>query len=326
MRKLKKHLKRVLFVILSIFLSLHIIPYMLPLPIDSGKLFPPFDESRYMVIDGIKLHHRSWFPESLHSSSKFVLLVHGMGGSTFSWRKQVLSLEQAGHIVVSVDLPGFGYSDRARGFKHSQANRAELLWTFLDQFSQEHNFEIVPKWTLIGHSMGAGVITEMALQQPDHTDSLVFVGPAVSILESRFTDLLRYPPAGRWFAVLMRYVFINQLSVQALLGSAYGRIPAPEETTGYLMPFLWPGTEHAFLDIATTSTQTEVSDLENLNKTCIPVLAIWGEKDSWVPADNADDLGKLIQNLTLIKLPDAHHCPMETAEERFNDLILNWLE
>jgi pimeloyl-ACP methyl ester carboxylesterase len=70
-----------------------------------------------------------------------ILLIHGLGGSTFSFRNNAEALSSAGYNVIAVDLPAFGYSDRKRNIDHSQDNRARLLWLMIEEIEQNNEFE-----------------------------------------------------------------------------------------------------------------------------------------------------------------------------------------
>ncbi|MGM0415040.1 MAG: alpha/beta fold hydrolase, partial [Bacillota bacterium] len=121
----------------------------------------PYANSNFVEINGIVLHYRIDKAVNDQSAGK-ILMVHGMGGSTYCWRENIKSLNQNGFHVIRVDLPAFGFSDRQPGLNHTAENRADWLWSLLDyldteQFSEKEN------WVLIGHSMGGKTIAEMEL-------------------------------------------------------------------------------------------------------------------------------------------------------------------
>jgi hypothetical protein len=72
----------------------------------------PFNNSHFITVDELKLHYRLWNVEEENIRGN-VLMVHGFGGSTFSWEQVADSLQQLGYRAVAVDVPPFGYSDRA---------------------------------------------------------------------------------------------------------------------------------------------------------------------------------------------------------------------
>lgn len=300
-----------------VIIVISLLPYLIPLPKPDGVQNRIFDNSRYATVDGTSLHYRVW--ESSRPIGK-ILLVHGLAGSTFSFRMNIQPLVDAGYRVVAVDLPGFGYSSRARKMNHSQETRADLLWDLLDKLDVEYADN--GKWHLLGHSMGAGTVTAMTFEQEARVESLIYVDGAVVPGSGRNIAALAYPPVQRWFQVVGRYVLLTESRIRQLLGSAYGSPATDEDLIGYLAPLKQPGTEGTFVDMVMTSSEI---DQDQLGKIKVPVTGIWGANDTWVPVGNAHELEKLMQGFKLHIVADAWHCPMETKPEAFNEILLGAL-
>ncbi|MFO7611974.1 MAG: alpha/beta hydrolase [Clostridia bacterium] len=318
-------IKKILVIVLAVILGLQILPFLIPLYGGGEMEILPFDDSGRISLDDVSIHYIYRPSEGSGLKAGNILLVHGMGGSTFSWRSQVGALAGSGYDVVAVDLPGFGYSSRDAGFDHSQSNRAELLWEFLDAFMAEQGVGSDEEWILAGHSMGGGTITEMALQDSRRTQAIVYVDAAVISSTNRGVAIMEYPPAVRWIQVGLRYLFLREPRLKSFLESAYGREPTDEETAGYSRPLMISKTEKTLVDMVRTSTSTTRESLWTLNDTRIPVLSIWGGQDAWVPVDDAYALRFILNSMTLEIIEDAGHCPMETHPAPFNQILLDWL-
>ena len=78
-----------------------------------------------------------------------ILLLHGFGASSYSWRFLGPSLAE-NHRVIMIDLKGYGLSDRPRDQKYSVSDQADIVADFI---RQQDSQEMV----LIGHSMGGMV-------------------------------------------------------------------------------------------------------------------------------------------------------------------------
>lgn len=315
-------IKRILKVLLVLVICVSVLPYLIPIPKPDGSQVKPFENSSYTSIEDVSLHYRVWEPTVLPENPvmKKILLVHGLAGSTFSFRQNIDALLQEGYLVVAVDLPGFGYSDRTRGISHSQENRAQLIWKFLSKIDQEYKNE--GKWNLLGHSMGAGTITAMALSEQNRVAKLIYVDGAVLPDKTRNSLLLSYPPVQRWFQVLGRYVLLKEDRMGKLLESAYGRPVTAEEVKGYLDPLKRPGSEGAFIDMIMSSTQIDESRLKEIS---VPVIGIWGEKDTWVSVQNGYKLEKMMPNFKLYVIDGAGHCSMETHWQEFDKILVDGL-
>ncbi len=310
-------MKKVFLYIVILFALLSMIPYLIPPQQLSGNRRElAYPNSNFSEAGEIELHYRYWGDNG--GEERNILLVHGFGASTFSWRYTAPYLEAAGYRVIAVDLPGFGFSERKKGLEHSADARAELLWLLLDLLDPGE------KWHLIGHSMGGATVMAMALQQPDRVNSLTLAAGALAVFEpSVWNALLKYPPLGRWFRVLGTRFLLNEKRVEMLLSSAYGRQPSGEEIQGYYLPLKLEETDAVLVDLINTAP---VPLLDRVGSLTLPVLCIWGEDDTWIPLERGRELVSLIEGAELVVLPAEGHCPMETSPDLFNRELLLFLE
>ena len=321
---MKKGIKRVLTILLAAFLLLSLLPYLFPL--SDAKLSPiptPYAESQYREVDGLDLHYRIFTPD--HTPKGKLLFIHGLGGSTFSWRENMTFFQDEGYLVIAVDLPGFGYSSKASGINHSQARRSQMIWSLLDLVDEDLD-ELTTnlQWTLLGHSMGGGTATAMAIDRPSDTKSLVLVDGAVFENQpSSVSALLAYAPLARGVAVIFDRILLSAKRIDSFLTSAYGRPATLEEIDGYLTPLKEPGTPKVALDLVKTSKNVPVEGVQNND---VPILALWGQEDTWVPLSDAEKIQDLIPRTEIVSISGAYHCPMETHSELFNDELLMFLE
>lgn len=278
-----------------------------------------FDNSHFVEIDGIHLHYRLWQPiES--SDCGNVLLVHGLGGSTFSWRNVVDFLVKEGYSVVAVDLPGFGLSQRKPAVSQSNENRANLIWGLIE------NIELDGSWHLIGHSLGGGVVATMGLQKPIEVATITLVA---GLIDNRNRSIFSLFSKFRFFRIVTaKFIdrfFLSRKRIKSFLTSAYGRKPTTEELEAYYKPLQ---LEYTYLTLSNLfkrySSDEDLS--EKLNEIRVPVLGLWGSDDDWVPVSKGEQIIKEITNARLIVIEGAKHCPMETHSEIFNRYLLNFLE
>lgn len=279
----------------------------------------PYSNSHFITVDELKLHYRLWNVEQENIRGN-VFMVHGFGGSTFSWEQVADSLQQLGYRAVAVDVPPFGYSDRAPRQNQSVTYRAALFNAFLSQqFPGE-------KWHLAGHSMGGAIVQGMAILYPENFVSVNFVGAALfsSINEgsSHIPFFLRIPGVSAFLGNLAEEWFITSERVEGFLVSAYGQQPTHQQLNAYLKPLSIPGTATAILNAVRFSNEIhelQASDLE------IPAIAIWGAEDSWVPVDSRRKMIAQMENLKLVFIDDAGHNPTETHFSQFMVIYLDFL-
>ncbi|MGZ6964565.1 MAG: alpha/beta fold hydrolase, partial [Acidimicrobiia bacterium] len=95
-----------------------------------------------------------------------ILLVHGMAGSSSTWRHVMPALAER-FTVVAPDLPGHGASAKPRS-DYSLGALADSLRDLLVALGHE-------RATLAGRSLGGGVAMQFAYQFPDRCERLVLV-------------------------------------------------------------------------------------------------------------------------------------------------------
>ncbi|ADH97840.1 alpha/beta fold hydrolase [Salisediminibacterium selenitireducens] len=292
-----------------------ILPFLIPVSEQDGfAQDTPFEDSAFAEVDGVWLHYRISEPEEAEEAET-VLFVHGLGGSTYSWRYQVEPFTEAGYRVIRVDLPVFGYSDRQRGLEHSMANRSMWLWGLLDELETEEVH-------LAGHSMGGGVITQMALDEPERIRSLIYVAGAV-YNEPRSSFILDFPPVQRGIEVIAPRIAFTEARIRGILDSAYGQPVNDELVHAYLDTFNVQGTPGAWVDLLRSTTSV---DTERLHELGHPALLLWGEDDSWVSVQEGEMLRDALPNASMAVLEGSGHMPMETDYPWFNDHVIAFLD
>ena len=286
-------------------------------------LYPPerpFAESRFATFGGISLHYRTWTPAG--DTLGKVLLLHTTGASTVSYRLLGPELAAAGYAVLAVDLPGFGYSDRAPDFVHTAENRSGLLWTLVDRVDTEPNaFPPADTWVLLGHGMGGHVVTQMTLDRPSRVRGMVLVATEITgtIRPGRFT----------WFAPtrwILRSWLENALytraGVEELLTDAYGRRATDEEIDLYAAPLVRQGMPRAYVRYARTVGSMRF----NLESIEVPVLVARGELDRQVRPDRVDAAATRLRDAQAVVIPGAGHLPMETHPVETGEALVRWME
>ncbi|MEM8907489.1 MAG: alpha/beta hydrolase [Bacteroidota bacterium] len=109
-------------------------------------------------------HHQQW-----------ILFVHGAGGSTRTWKRQIEKLGE-GYNLLIVDLPGHGknagYSYPVDHYSFSFI--AEKVWEVVDHLQ-------IDKVHLVGISLGTIICLQMRLLRPQRVSSVVMPGAIVRL-------------------------------------------------------------------------------------------------------------------------------------------------
>jgi pimeloyl-ACP methyl ester carboxylesterase len=312
MRKFFKRVGYTFFILLVLVMAL---PFFFSVTQQSlAADFKPFPESKFALIDDVRYHFREW---NSSGSKGNILFVHGFSGSTFSWRRNIDTLIDADYRVLAIDLPPFGYSDRNTEINFSATANGLRIWKLLDSLDTR-------KWTVVGHSMGAGVVTAMAAMRPARTQSLILVD-GVYFGEQGGSKLISFVAnrsvTKRWAEVIGKHFFYNQKKFTDLLTSAYSAPADSLAAAGYLQPFLIKGTASGILSMVNSK---EIVNL-NLDKLTMPIQIIWGTNDTWVSSQSGQSFMKRFPDSEFIFIDGAGHCPMETHAPQFNVALLEFL-
>jgi pimeloyl-ACP methyl ester carboxylesterase len=263
-------------------------------------LTSPFENGRFVLIDGVQLHVRDWKNADPTSSACPVLLVHGFAGSSFSFRELAPALQKNGHSVLSVDLPGYGYSER----KPFEGTAAAALWQLIEREQPEK------KWCLLGHSMGAKLVGQMAALKPSGVQAIVYAdGSPLQSSAGRKKWFARSSLVRKTTVKWVETFYLKEKKFASVLSTAYGRQPSAEEVTGYFQPLLLPNTtDTVFGGYAKKwSEDTKPEQIQT-----IPSLIVWGEKDTWIKPEVGKTLAKHLKQHEFLLVKGAAHCPIET--------------
>ena len=280
----------------------------------------PFPNSRYADIQQLNMHYRQW--PALTALRGHVVLVHGFCGSTFSWRHNIEALQEAGFEVLAVDVPPYGYSDRAPRVNHSPSFQADLIWKLIDQLYPERQ-----KWSLIGHSLGGAIIGAMAARRQSQTSHVIFVDGIMKHVGAGAKPFYKWL-LGSFYVqtgaeVAGKLHFFRPKVFYRLLQTAYGQSPDSIAVAGYLTPLKIKKTASRIFDMAAFSVATfEYAEVDVL----CPALVIWGERDTWIPRSAGEQMHRLLPDSEFHIIKGAAHCPMETHARIFNQLVLDFLK
>jgi 2-hydroxy-6-oxonona-2,4-dienedioate hydrolase len=283
----------------------------------------PFENSYFTVIDSLRIHYRTWNTEIKKPKGK-VLLIHGFCGSTFCWRYNYDTLVSAGYMVVAIDLPGFGYSERSAKLNQSQSNRARMIWELISAIDPQST----SKWNIVGHSMGGGTAEAVALMKPERTQSLTILDGMIFIKNTnvnvRVVGLVNHPVYKEILLSYTEHRYLSFSNFRRQLKGTYGFLPDTLTVNAYLAPLQIEGTAETVVNLLANSGEIQELDARGLSQ--LPVLVIWGKKDHTIRLSNGKKLKRAVPSIELEVIPDAHHMAMETHPEMFNAMLIEFLD
>jgi pimeloyl-ACP methyl ester carboxylesterase len=256
-------------------------------------------------------------------SGKPVLLLHGFGASSYTWRHVEPALAAAGHRVLTVDLKGFGLSDKPMDEDYSIFDQAALISRFIDQMK-------LKDVTIVGHSLGGGVTLVLALDKDrkkrKRISRIVLID---SIAYSQNIpiafSILRTPVLGK---ISSRLVPLD-IQIRVALRLAYYDNSKFDnrDVKQYVDPLKEKGSRHAMIQTARKILPENLPELSNRYKTIkIPALIIWCDHDKVIKPTIGLRLHNDLPNSTFRVLRECGHMPQEEKPQQTIRLIQDFLK
>ena len=248
-----------------------------------------------------------------------VILLHGIGSSVETWAYNISVLAQH-HRVYAVDLVGAGRSDKPPA-TYSLTYLAQFVKDFMDALSIECA-------SLIGNSLGGGVVLEFALNFPGKVEKLVLVNSLGLGKEITLTlRLATLPFVGRLFkptrsgtALALKQSVYDSTLISNDWVELYYQIAT--------LPRAWEavvGLIKTNIDLFGVRTEIYNTIVDRLPTITAPTLVLWGQQDRILPVTHAAVATKGLPNARVhIFDPCGHWSQVEHSEE-FNTLVLEFL-
>lgn len=235
-----------------------------------------------------------------------VLLVHGFGASTYSWRKVMPDIARS-RRAIALDLSGFGYTERPRDpERYSRDGQVALILGLLDALGIERAH-------LVGHSYGGALSLALAARHPDRVRSLLLLDSAAPTYPNdRRTRL-----AGiRWLnGLFLRSVALREKGVRRALQASVSddSLVTPKLVAAYLDRLRIEGISHAYYGL--TAPVRNPGEAVELGKITAPTLVIWGAEDRLIPLEDGRQATARIPGARFEVFEQTGHMPMEERPE-----------
>jgi pimeloyl-ACP methyl ester carboxylesterase len=253
-----------------------------------------------------------------------LLLIHGLTGSSTTWREVMPALAER-FTVVAPDLLGHGESAKPRGDYSlgAFASGARDLLVALG----------IERATVVGHSLGGGVAMQMAYQFPGRCERLVLVSSgglgrevhailrAVSLPGSELVlPVVLAPQVQRVLASVAGAV--ARLGFRPTVRNAeIWRSYAGLTETGGRTAFVH--TVRSVIDV--TGQRVSARDRLYLAQE-MPALIVWGDRDRIIPVAHAHATHELIPGSTLRIVEGAGHFLPFEAPEPFLEALVGFID
>lgn len=283
---------------------------------------------RWLTVDGQLVNTIELGPETTRDVQPLVF-VHGLSGCWENFLEQLPVMARE-HRLVTLDLPGFGYSPMPSQ-KITISGYARLLDALLGQLG-------IDAAAVVGNSMGGFIAAELAITFPHRVERLVLVSAAgistrepLAGISPRLATRSPIPVLTRserilagtaaWLAsksdTVARRERLRELTLATVVRHP-GRLPAPlaaEQLRGAGKP----GFLQAFEAIIDYDVE------ERLKEIACPTLIVWGDRDRLVNVRDADVFAALIPDSRKVIFEDTGHMAMLERPAAFNALLRDFL-
>ncbi len=274
-----------------------------------GRDWPNRDASRFVEVGRMRWHVQAV------GAGPVLLLLHGTGAATHSWRA-LLPLLAERFTVVAPDMPGHGFTSGRPAGGLSMVAMARAVGELVAAL------DVTPR-LIIGHSAGVAVAVRMVL------DGLATPAGIIGLNSA----LMPFPGiAAKLFPTLARMLFVNPFAPHIFAGIARQQ----GEVGGFLKRSTGSriDTEGANLYQRLFATPAHCAgaitmmadwDLESLTrdlpKLAVPLLLVHGEGDAMIPPASARDAAALVPGARVETLAGLGHLAHEEAPDQVAALI-----
>jgi magnesium chelatase accessory protein len=249
-------------------------------------------------------------------SGPTLLMIHGAGGASHSWRGLVPVLADHYHLVI-VDLPGQGFTRLGARHRCGLDAMAEDLARLIRQ-------EALAPMAYIGHSAGAAIALRLAELAPPR--AVIGLNAALGQFEGvagwLFPIMAKLLAAAPFVAQIFSRLAGNPAKVASLLASTGSTIDATGHAL-YLQLLRMPS--HVDATLAMMAQWTLEGLLDRLPQQTTPCLLITAANDRAVPPAKSSNAAARMPHARWNDVPGLGHLLHEEAPQIVAPLILDFL-
>ncbi len=270
--------------------------------------WPHREASRTVRVGTIDWHVQMMGPDD----APCLLLVHGTGASTHSWRG-LMPLMARDHLVVAVDLPGHAFTRGARAADLTLPGMARALEALLAVLGLSPDLAC-------GHSAGAAILLELGLGRSFRPRRIFGVNAALepirgnALLSPLAKVLFNNPLTSQLVSLQARMINVSDQLLRAT-GSAIDR----QGRECYAVLLRRPA--HVSGAIGMMAGWDLVPLVARLPRLSVPVTLIASRDDPMVPARVSENAARLVPDCRLDLFERGGHLFHEVDPNRMASLL-----
>ncbi|HXT14413.1 MAG TPA: alpha/beta hydrolase [Gemmatimonadaceae bacterium] len=248
-----------------------------------------------------------------------ILLVHGFGTCSFLWREIGPVLATASRTAFSVDLFGYGESDRPFDAQFGIAAQSDYLDRALTALR-------LSRATVVGIDLGAAVAMHLAYNRPERVERLVLINPiAFDDVPAEDIKTMQRNTARFAFRISRGTLGAAPLMRELLEKSVANPEHMPDPLLArYLAPYVGQDGVNHLLALGRAVDEDDMADVDLTQLDC-PTLIVWGDQDPFVTPKLGDRLADTIPGSRLVRLPGTGRLVPEEAPDTLTNMILEFV-
>ena len=251
-----------------------------------------------------------------------LLLIHGMAGSSVTWRELIPRLEPHFHVLAP-DLPGHGQSSLEFD-DYSLGAMASALRDLLV-------VKGITRCTVVGQSLGGGVAMQFVYQYPEFCERIVLIGSGGLGREVNWVlRLLAVPGAELLLSAAAAPWFVNAgNAVRRFLGDKGIRAAAMAESWAAYESLGRPGYRRTFFKTLRSVVDNRGQAVSATNRLHLagqlPFQLIWGDRDPIIPVSHGHATHEAIPGSRLAVVEGSGHYPHVEDPAAVERIILEFM-
>lgn len=273
-------------------------------------------EQHDIEVAGVRLHYLTC------GEGEPLLMLHGRGlaGATFA---PVLPLLGAERRIITLDLPGWGLSDKPPFTGHTPQDALHVWMDGVLGFLDALGLEQVD---LLGHSMGGFTALGLALEHPDRVRRLILMDPA-GIGNEMQLDVRLYFALGPERLHRRFGKRFTRMVLRSQGGTRHNELDEPlfglyhELFTQAAVIPSGAKAFHAWINL----TGVHLTFADRLHELEMPVLMLWGDSDTLTPYEAGLHAIRHLRDGQLVAFTHTGHSPWVERPGDFATVLLSWL-
>ena len=256
-------------------------------------------------------------------SDRLIVLLHGFGASSLTWKEVLEPLSSIG-FVVAYDRAAFGFTERPTTFgevnPYSSPGQLQVIDELVSKYGQGK--EVV----ILGHSAGGALALGYALDHPEKVQKLILEAPAVHGTGGA-------PSWLNWVFDIPQLDHLGPLAVSSIASSGlqildqsyYNKdLITDPVVANYTAPLDVIGWERAFWEFNKAPRALDL--VERLDQLSVDTLIITGDTDEIVATADSVRLNGELPGSALEIIAESGHLPNEEKPLEFAEAVIRFLD